>query len=137
VSRRDERGGAAVELTLVTPLLVLLLLFVVSSGRLARARMIVDGAAAGAARAASLGRSPAEATIRARDAAESELSEQGLACAGRSVEVDTAEFRAGGSVGVTVTCTVSLADVTGFGLPGERRITQTFVAPVDTYRGTG
>ena len=43
---RDERGAVATELVLLTPLLILMLLFVVALGRLAGARIDVDGAAA-------------------------------------------------------------------------------------------
>ena len=56
--RRDESGSVTAELVLLTPLLILLLLFVVALGRLAGARLEVDGAAAQAARAASIAREP-------------------------------------------------------------------------------
>jgi Flp pilus assembly protein TadG len=56
--RRDETGGVTAELVLLTPLLILLLLLVVAFGRLAGARIEVDGAAAQAARAASIARDP-------------------------------------------------------------------------------
>ena len=67
--RRDnERGSATVELVILTPLLILLLLFVVALGRLAGARIDVDGVAAQAARAASIARSPQAAmSSRATD----------------------------------------------------------------------
>ena len=56
---RDERGAVATELVLLTPLLIVMLLFVVALGRLAGARINVDGAAAQAARAASIATTPA------------------------------------------------------------------------------
>lgn len=42
---RPERGSAAVELVLVTPVLVVLMLFVVAGGRLASTRAEVDAVA--------------------------------------------------------------------------------------------
>ncbi|MEU8352452.1 TadE/TadG family type IV pilus assembly protein [Streptomyces sp. NPDC048845] len=52
-TRKDrQRGSAAVELVLVTPLLVLLLLVVVALGLLVDARLVVTDAAHQAARAA-------------------------------------------------------------------------------------
>lgn len=60
--RQDESGGVTVELVLLTPLLLLMLLFVVALGRTVSARLDVDGAAAQAARAASIARDPTTAT---------------------------------------------------------------------------
>ena len=42
----NESGAVATELVLLTPLLIVMLLFVVALGRLAGARLDVDGAAA-------------------------------------------------------------------------------------------
>ena len=44
--KREETGSVVAELVLLTPLLILVLLFVVALGRLAGARIDVDGAAA-------------------------------------------------------------------------------------------
>jgi Flp pilus assembly protein TadG len=59
--RRDQ-GSAATELTIWTPLLILILLFVVSCGRLVQAQLRLSDAAHSAARAASLARDPASAS---------------------------------------------------------------------------
>ena len=91
--RRDnERGSATVELVILTPLLILLLLFVVALGRLAGARIDVDGVAAQAARAASIARSPQAATSSAQQTAASALSSQHITCAHLAVSVDTTNF---------------------------------------------
>ncbi len=50
VERDRERGSASVELVLMTPVLIVLLLFVVALGRLAAARGEVDAAARDVAR---------------------------------------------------------------------------------------
>ena len=129
-----ERGSATVELVILTPLLILLLLFVVALGRLAGARIDVDGVAAQAARAASIARSPQAATSNAQQTAASVLSSQHITCAHLAVTVDTTDFTPGGSVAVTVSCAVDLADLTGLHLPMTETVANRAVSPIDTYR---
>jgi Flp pilus assembly protein TadG len=133
--RQDkERGSTTVELVILTPLLVLLLLFVVALGRLAGARIDVDGVAAQAARAASIARSPQAATSSAQQTAAAALSSQHVTCAHLAVSVDTTDFAPGGSVAVTVSCDVELADLTGLQLPGTETVANRAVSPIDEYR---
>ena len=131
---RDESGSVATELVLLTPLLILMLLFVVSLGRTVSARLEVDGAAAQAARAASIARSPATATAAAEQTASSALSSQHVTCAHLEVSVDTADFVPGGSVAVTVSCAVDLSTLTGLHLPVTETLSNRFVEPIDAYR---
>ncbi|MDQ3643440.1 MAG: pilus assembly protein, partial [Actinomycetota bacterium] len=86
---KDQRGAAALELVLVTPALVLLLLFVVSVGRLAQARADVDAAARDAARAASFARGPDSARDDGLAAAAARLRAGGVTCRSHGVQVDT------------------------------------------------
>ncbi len=132
--RRDERGSATAELVLLTPLLILFLLFVVALGRLAGARINVDGAAAQAARAASIAGSPGAATAAAQQTASAALGTSHVTCAHLRVAVDTAEFVPGGSVAVTVSCAVDLSTLTGLHLPVSETLSDRFVEPIDTYR---
>jgi len=132
--RRDETGGVVAELVLLTPLLILVLLFVVALGRLAGARIDVNGAAAQAARAASIARDPTTAIAMAQQTAAAALGSDNVTCAQLSVSTDTAQFQPGGLVAVTVTCTVSLSDLTGLRLPASESISSRFVEVVDTYR---
>ncbi|MCU4185162.1 pilus assembly protein [Acidiferrimicrobium sp. IK] len=122
------------ELVLLTPLLILLLLFVVALGRLAGARINVDGAATQAARAASIATTPAEATVEARQTAISALGSDHVTCADLQVATDTGAFAPGGSVTVTVTCAVTLGDLTGLRLPATQSIASTATSVIDTYR---
>lgn len=131
-----ERGSATLELVLVTPVLLLMLLFVVFLGRLGEARNDVDRAARDAARAASIARSAGEADLAGRDAARSTLAAGGVSCRRLDVAVDTSQFSAGGEVSTTVTCTVDLADVAALKVPGSETLTASFTEPVDAYRGT-
>ena len=130
----DERGGATVELVLLTPLLILVLLFVVALGRLASARLEVDSAAAQAARAASMARDPVTATALASSLATASLAGHHLTCAPLAVSTDTAAFAPGGWVAVRVSCTASLAGLSLLALPGAETITSRFVEPLDVYR---
>ena len=130
----DEAGAVATELVLLTPLLILLLLFVVALGRLAGARINVDGAAAQAARAASIATTPAEATAAAQQTAVVALGSDHVTCATLEVATDTARFTPGGSVTVTVTCAVSLSDLTGLRLPASEQVASSATSVIDTYR---
>jgi len=133
---RDERGSIAAELVLLTPLLILLLLFVVALGRLSGARLDVDGAAAQAARAASIARDPSTATAMAQQTATAALGSDHVTCAQLTVYTDTAQFAPGGSVAVTVTCHVALSDLTGLRLPASESVTSTASSVIDTYRSS-
>lgn len=131
---RGEGGSATAELVILTPLLILFLLFVVALGRLAGARIEVDGAAAQAARAASIAYSPAQATADAQQTASSALSSQHVTCARLTVATDTADFVPGGTVAVTVSCAVDLSTLTGLHLPVTETLSNSFVEPIDAYR---
>ena len=132
-----ERGSASLELALITPALLVVLLFVVGLGRLSEARMDVDGAAAQGARAASVARSPTAARNAASDAASGELAGRSLACSSLDVAVDTTGFHPGGQVVVDLTCTVSLSSLGGFALPGSKTLRSRAVVVLDAFRGSG
>ncbi|MGQ0631507.1 MAG: TadE/TadG family type IV pilus assembly protein [Sporichthyaceae bacterium] len=127
-----ERGSIAVELVLLAPLLIALLVFVVGLGRIAHTRGQVDGAAADAARSASLERAPSAAQQAGERAARAYL---GDACQRLDIEIDVARLRPGGAVIAQVRCVASLAGLGMAGFPGSRSFTATSHAPIDTYRG--
>lgn len=131
----SERGSATLELVLLTPVLLLMLVFVVFLGRLGQARSDVDRAARDAARAASIARSVDDADAAGRAAAYDTLQSGGVSCRQLDVTVDTSSFAAGGDVAATVSCTVDLADVAELKLPGSQTLTSTFSEPVDVFRG--
>lgn len=135
---RDERGSAAVELALLAPLLGSLVLVVLFGGRLALARQTVQAAAADAARAASIARTPAEAKQLASQIARNTLSNQGVTCAATAVEVDTGGFAkpvgTEATTTVTVNCDVATADLS-LPLPGTVQVSATSSSALDTYRG--
>jgi Flp pilus assembly protein TadG len=131
-----QSGSATIELVLCTPMLLALLLLAVLAGRVTQARAEVDGAARDAARAASIARDPSAATLAARQAAAATLGQHHVTCRTLDVAIDTGGFRAGGTVAVTVACTVDLADLSLLRVPGARTVTARFVEPLDTFRET-
>jgi Flp pilus assembly protein TadG len=135
---RNQRGAAAVELTLLVPALLLMLGLVVAGGRLWFARTTVNEAAQTAARAASLARSTYAATTAGREAGAQSLATAGLRCRSTSVLINTAAFGvpAGtpSTVTSTITCNVDFSDVMLPGWPGSLQLTGRGSAALDTYR---
>ena len=130
-----DRGSVVTETVLVTPLLVVLVLFVVLCGRLGSTANDVETAASDAARAASIELSPAAAVAAGQSTAAAVLAERSVGCSSRSVVVSTGGLVNGGTVEVTVTCVVSLADLSGLGFPGSKTVTASAAEIVDRYRG--
>lgn len=132
---RDQSGSVAVELVLLTPVVVVLILFVVFCGRTTRAQSLVRDAAAAGSRAASLRQQPAAARADAMAAVASSLAGHRSTCPSPVVAVDTSALRPGGQVAVRVTCTASLSDLALLGVPGSRTFTASSVEVVDLRRG--
>lgn len=132
---RDERGSAAIELVLVTPLLLLFAMVAVGFGRLADARLQVNDAASQAARAASIARDPGTASAAARRVAVASLAGHHLTCLPVSVTVDTSAFHPGGAVTARITCTVALSDLSPFPVPGAKTVQAAATSPIDVFRG--
>jgi hypothetical protein len=65
------------------------------------------------------------------------LASRGVACAGGPGVAVSGELSAGGVISVSVTCTVSLADVGLAGFPGSRTVSGSAVEYVDSVRGGG
>ena len=134
MTRTDgEAGSAVLETVLVVPLLLLLLAAVIGAGRVTLAHQRVDEAAAQAARAAAAAASPSAARSSATATAPLSLVGASLDCRRMTVEVDTVDFRPGGSVSVEVAC---LADL-GRGVPGlsgSRWISGRSTEGIDTFR---
>jgi Flp pilus assembly protein TadG len=127
-----DRGSIAVELVVMAPLLIVLFLFVVGLGRIAHTTGQVEGAAAEAARTASLQRTPASAAQAGDDAGRAQLADRG--CQSLDIDVDTRGLRPGGEVTARVRCVASLAGLSWAGFPGSRTFTATATAPIETYR---
>ncbi|MBB1258334.1 TadE/TadG family type IV pilus assembly protein [Streptomyces alkaliterrae] len=132
-----DRGSAAVEAAIVIPGVIALISLAWAAGRIGIAQSKVDAAAIDAARAASIHRTAAAGQPAAAAAAQGALRDQGLRCSATSVRVDASGLGAPvgevGTVTVTVSCTVPLADLT-IPSPGAKTMTSTFTSVVDAYR---
>jgi len=132
---RGERGTAGViEIVLLTPVFLLVAMFIVEVGRLQGARTEVGYAAHASARAAAE-RSPATATAAATSVASATLASEGVSCATLNVLVDTVALAPAGTAKVTVTCTTSLGDLGLLHLPVSVDVHASAVEVVDTVRG--
>jgi Flp pilus assembly protein TadG len=129
-----ERGSAAVELVILTPVLILFLLLYLGFGRVTRAEQLVDDAAAQAARAATLDYlDPGQARAAAEQAAGQALAAGGLACVSDDVIVQTGDDRPGGSITVRLSCHADLSQAVAAGLPGSVTLTASSTSPIDVY----
>lgn len=135
---RNERGSAAVEITLLVPALLITIGLLIIGGRIWFARTTVNEAAGSGARAASLARSAGEASAVGRSVAAHSLSTNGLRCAATTIEVNTAGF--GVPVGTpatitaTVGCRVAYADLLLPVIPGGVDLDASAASALDTYR---
>jgi len=129
---RPDRGSMAVEVVILTPVLVAFILLVVAFGRYVTARGDVEAVARDAVRAASLERTSGQARAAANAAVAA-----GLGRGGCSPAALTGAFVAGGTITVEVECAVPLADLGLVGVPGSVTVTGSSSAPLDVYRRTG
>ncbi len=134
-----ERGDSGpTQLVMLAGVLVLFFFGVFWVGRFIIAEGALDEVARNAARAASLGPDAATGQSAALTAAQDTLAAQGLNCVGVDLDVDTSGFAAPigapAQVAVTVSCTVSNADLAFPGIPGDVQISASFTSPIDSYR---
>ncbi|WP_394617371.1 TadE/TadG family type IV pilus assembly protein [Lentzea sp. JNUCC 0626] len=133
----DDRGSVVAETTLLAPLLCMLLVLVgVFVHRGVDARLHVNDAAHQAARAASLERTAFRASAAAQSVASTALSSAGVACRALDVDVATGDLKPGGTVIVTVSCSVDLSDARVLGTPERKRLSSSATQPVDTWRSS-
>jgi Flp pilus assembly protein TadG len=123
----------ALELAIMTPVLVAFMMLMVGVGRIVNAQSQVDSAARDAVRNASIARSAADAQGRAQTAAADSMENFGW-CQGPTAQTDTGAWAPGGLVSVTVTCDADLGGLTLIGLPGSKQMTGKATAPLDTFR---
>ena len=132
--RPADRGSLALELVILTPILVILMMFLVALGRLVEAQGQVDGAARDAARAASIAQNYGTAQQNAQTAANSDLTGSASCTTTPSVQFDGGTNLApGGQVSVMVKCNVSLAGLSLLGIASTKTITGQASAPIDQY----
>jgi Flp pilus assembly protein TadG len=131
----DDNGSATAEMVLVTPLLIIMLLFIVFCGRLADTTLRLNDAAHQAARAASLARTTTGAQEDARSIAQAALADAGIRCQALEITIDTVDLQPGSTVTVDISCTVGLSDLALLGVPGQTTLSASSASPIDSYRG--
>lgn len=129
--RKGERGTMAVEMVILTPVLMMLVLLIVAAGRYVSIRGDVEATARDAARAASLEDSHAQASGIAHQVVQKSL-ESDTNCT--AVSLDTATWHPAGSATVRMRCEVSYEGLGLIGLPGSIDINVDSSAPLDPYR---
>lgn len=130
----DDRGSVTLEMVLVAPVLVMLLVFVaVVCHRGVDARLRLNDAAHQAARTASMQRSVMAAATAARDTAGTALAAAGVACRDLATTTDGA-VEPGGTITVTIRCTVDFGQAVLLGVPGTKTLLATAREVVDLYR---
>lgn len=131
----DDRGSAVVELPLIVVAFILLLWLGYGGIRLVTVQGDVQAAAWAGARAASGSYSAAAGISEASAVVDHMLaSDESQRCASVGVTT-TGSWSPGGQVSVTVTCVVSLSEVTGVGFPGSRTYRSTAVEGIESIRG--
>ena len=128
-----DAGVSAIEVVLLTPLIVFMILLIVSLGVIVNEHGQVNSAARDAARAGSIQGTYDDAQKQAAAAAASDL---GTKCSNASPVssryVPPQNANGVGYYRATVTCVV---DMTGFGVFGAKQtISATFSAPVDPHQ---
>jgi Flp pilus assembly protein TadG len=131
---RDEIGSLTVELVVITPVLFVMALTVIVFGRISEARQQVVEASQAAAEAAAVQPNALGAQSGAADTAVLAGFSSSHTCVHAVVTTNVDHFYPGGYVSVTVTCQVSLADVSVPGMPGTTTISSSSTAPIDPYR---
>jgi hypothetical protein len=131
---RRDAGTMALELALLTPLLVAFMMLMVGLGRIVEAQSQVDGAARDAARAASLGRTRPGAKAVAVNAGRATMNGKKWCRGGPDISVDFRQWGRGGQVSVSVGCDIDLGGLSLIGLAPSKTMTGTATAPIDTLR---
>lgn len=133
----DDGIATPVEMMYLLVFCLMAVLFIGYVGRLHAAGVEVTNAAQSAARAASLAPSSAAAHEAAVTTAQAALAHRH--CRGGAQVAVVARHAAdgtwqGGSVTVTVSCTVPAQSLAGVWAPGVRTVTMSDTQPVDRYR---
>lgn len=133
--RGDSGSSDALGLALLAPAAIGLAVVIVFLGRGVDSRATVQSAAESAAQAAAQERSVAAAVAAADEVGRAMLVDPS-SCSSPSVSVDVSDFRPGGQVAVTVSCTVSTDGLELISPPSIGATTATAFAAIDPLRAT-
>lgn len=130
--KSSNRGSAAMELVLLTPALVVLLLFIVFAGRAGEGMSELRHAADQGARAASQA-SRSRMDHAARTAVIADLETSGLSCIEPMIALRTSTTSSGTSVTVSVSCRISDSGIRLLRI-GPRMIRASSTEIIDRFR---
>jgi hypothetical protein len=133
--RRDDGSSDALGLALLTPAAIGLAVAIMFLGRGVDSRATVQSAAESAAQAAAQERSGIAAVAAAEEIGRAMLVDPS-SCSAPQVSVDLSDFRPGGQVAVTVSCTVSADGLELIDPPSTGPTTATAFAAIDPLRAT-
>ena len=130
-----DRGSVATEMVLLTPLMIIMLMFVIHAGRAGQGINQLKHAADQGARAASLVAQPRMSSV-AQQAVIQDLSTSGLSCVSPLVATTYARSSMSTSVTVTVSCQTSND---GLSLLGAHTVSMAASSTevIDRYRAGG
>ena len=129
---RGDTGSIALEFTLVTPALLVLIALLLTYARVAQVRATFDAGVRDAARSATLSRSAAAAQVRARAVVLASLGPGD--CADTLVVDPLADFTPGRPVTVSASCSYAISDLGLPGAPGRLTVRGSFASPLDPNR---
>jgi Flp pilus assembly protein TadG len=131
--RGDDGSSDALGLALLAPAAIGLAVVIIFLGRGVDSRATAQSAAESAAQAAAQERSVAAAVAAAQDVGRAMLVDP-TSCSSPNVSVDVSDFRPGGRVAVTVSCSVSTDGLELIDPPRNGPNTATAFAAIDPLR---
>ncbi|WP_419918551.1 TadE/TadG family type IV pilus assembly protein [Candidatus Poriferisocius sp.] len=131
-----NQGSSIIGLTVLTPIMILLLFFVIAAGRIGVVESKLTSTARNAARIAT----QYQTTLAAKNAAityiESALNKLEIVCHNRpKIYIQKMDLSPGGKVKIQISCTIKLSDLTLLTIPGYQTINANSTSIVDYYRG--
>jgi len=133
--RAGERGTMALEMVILAPVLLVLFMFLLASGRYFQTGSLLESAARDGARGASQARSLPQAQKEVDQAVTTAMGQAVKSCKESASGTITTAFEAGAPLSVEVTCTINYRDLGLLGLGGDTTITKRFTSSLDPYRG--
>ena len=129
---KNEHGSLTVEMVLLAPVLMVMVLFGVHSGRLSEAKVQVQHADDQGARAGSLV-SESKIVSTAKSAVETDLMLAGVSCSKFSVSVDKVIAGVASAIQVHVSCSVRVDGTELLGLLPDQ-VSASSIEVIDTWR---
>lgn len=128
------RGASPAGVIILIGTLLMVADLILMGGRMAAAHADVAGAAQEAARRGSIAQTEGSVYAVAATTALDNVARNTKHCSSTTVSTAGTEFRQGGHVKVTVTCTVQLSDLASLPIPGTIVVRADATEIIETYR---